>query len=258
MPRTIRKKSHSNIYHVILRSVNRQQIFYDAEDYQRFLNLLVRFRTQCGYKLHAYCLMGNHIHLLMQTQDEDLSLIFRRIGASYVYWYNAKYNRTGHLFQDRYKSEPVDSERYYLTVLRYIIRNPVKAGICIRPEDYEYSSGKEYILQDKGITDKEFSQSILGRNELKGFLALENDDVCLDMGTIPRFGLSDERAIPLIFQEFGTTSPSPGPPKKRSAFNASVVRLIRSGISLRQLSRLTGISKGIIERAWKTGKTDNR
>ena len=79
--------------------------------------------------LLAYCLMGNQIHLLLKEGKESLEQVFKRIGGRFVYWYNVKYQRVGHLFQDSFKSERVDDEAYLLAVIRYIHQNPVKAGI---------------------------------------------------------------------------------------------------------------------------------
>ena len=120
MPRCARKQCEINIYHVMLRGINRQNIFEDAEDYGKMLRLLKEYQQVCGYSLFAYCLMSNHMHLLMRPGEEPMEKIFRRLGASYVYWFNTKYGRTGHLFQDRYKSEPVKNDGYFLTVIRYI------------------------------------------------------------------------------------------------------------------------------------------
>jgi len=89
--------------------------------------------------------MSNHIHLVLKEGEEDLGTVFKRIGASYVYWYNWKYNRSGHLFQDRFKSEPVEDDTYFLTVLRYIHQNPIKAGITGNISNYPWSSYAEYI-----------------------------------------------------------------------------------------------------------------
>ena len=86
--------------------------------------------------------MGNHLHLLTEECDEQLSLLMKRIGSRYVFWFNWKYGRSGHLFQDRFKSEQVESDEYFLTVLAYIFSNPVKTGLCKQPEEYEWSSRK--------------------------------------------------------------------------------------------------------------------
>ena len=107
MPRGSRKRSSSGVYHIMLRGINREQIFKDEEDYDKFLEMLVKYREECGCHLYGYCLMPNHVHLVLQEGKKPLETIMRRLGARFVYWYNAKYARTGHLFQDRFKSEPV-------------------------------------------------------------------------------------------------------------------------------------------------------
>ncbi len=107
MPRQSRIKSESGIYHIILRGINKQQIFEDDEDFQKFISVLKDCKAISEFKLFAYCLMGNHIHLLIKPEKEALELIFKRIGSRYVYWYNWKYHRTGHLFQDRYKAKEI-------------------------------------------------------------------------------------------------------------------------------------------------------
>ena len=115
MPRKTRKKSKSGIYHIILRGQNRQIIFEDDEDKEKFLQTIEECKRKSGFELYGYCLMRNHIHLLLHELKDETGIIMRRIGASYVYWYNWKYRRCGHLFQDRYKSETVETDEYFLT-----------------------------------------------------------------------------------------------------------------------------------------------
>lgn len=145
MPRTAREKSSTGIYHVILRGNNRQKIFHTDEDYVAFLKRTREYRNQCGFRLYAYCLMDNHVHLLLQELDEPLELIMRRLCGSFVYWYNRRYDRVGHLFQDRFRSETVEDDRYLATALRYIHRNPVKAGLCSNPAGFTWSSYQELL-----------------------------------------------------------------------------------------------------------------
>ena len=125
MPRKSRAKSENGIYHIMLRGINKQIIFEDEEDNKKFLEVLKECKDICDFKLFAYCLMGNHIHLLLKVEKEELEQIFKRIGARFVYWYNLKYKRSGHLFQDRFKSEPINDDNYFLNVLHYIHQNPV-------------------------------------------------------------------------------------------------------------------------------------
>ena len=93
MARKPRRKSYSGIYHIMLRGINRQTIFEDDEDKIRLLTTIKRYKEKSNFKLYGYCLMDNHMHLLMQEMDETVSQTIQRIGASYVYWYNSKYVR---------------------------------------------------------------------------------------------------------------------------------------------------------------------
>lgn len=185
MPRKPREKSNTGIYHVMLRGINRQVIFEEHEDYEKFIQTIREFKEVSQYEIYAYCLMSNHIHLLIKEGAEDLGIVFRRIGAKYVYWYNWKHKRSGHLFQDRYKSEVVENDRYFLTVLRYIHQNPVKAGIEKDITRYPWSSYNEYIGKS-GICDKKFVLSLFAGDEktaikiFQEFNTQNNDDKCLD------------------------------------------------------------------------------
>ncbi len=244
MPRMARQKSESGIYHVMLRGINQQQIFEDDEDRQRFLQTLQNYKAPCGYIVYAYCLMGNHVHLLLKEGKEELSLVFKRIAGSYAYWYNWKYHRCGHLFQDRFKSEPVEDDGYFLMVLRYIHQNPVKAGICRSAEDYAYSSMREY-LSASNLADTSFVFSMISAEEFLEYHRDENTDHCLEIEE--NFRLSDDEAKRIIqkltkcetasdFQKLDTV--------KRDSF---IQMLHDRGLSVRQISRLTGISKRIVE-----------
>ena len=152
MPRRARRESGTGIFHVMMRGINHQNIFEDEEDYYRFLTTLDAMAqayepdgTPAGrnYTLYAYCLMSNHFHLLIREREDSLAMAVKRIASSYVYYYNHKYLRDGHLFRDRFKSEPVNDMAYFTVLLRYIHQNPVKAGIVKDVKDYEYSSWGE-------------------------------------------------------------------------------------------------------------------
>ena len=250
MPRTARKKSCKQIYHVMLRGINKQQIFCDKEDYQFFISLLERYKKPCGYQLFAYCLMGNHVHLLIQEGNETtIGDVFRHIGSAFVYWYNIKYERVGHLFQDRYKSEPVEEEAYLLTVFRYILMNPVKAGLCSKSEQYPYSSAAEYLKGTKGITDTDLIKRMLDEKSMKEYISQKNEDQCMEMDETTRKRVTDEEAKEMINKELGSVIPAIGKAKERKGLNTSISKLVHAGISIRQLSRLTGISKKVIENA---------
>ena len=244
MPRTASEKSESNIYHIMLRGINRQQIFLDDEDRLRFLDVVEKCRKISKFRLHAYCLMGNHIHLLLQTVEEPLEQVMKRIGTRYVVWYNSKYSRTGHLFQDRYKSEPVRQDGYFLTVLRYILNNPVKAGICRKPEDYPYSSAADYFTGG-GMTDTAFAESLIGHDELMEYLRQPSDDECMD-DEPPR--INDKAALEIICDIVGIADPAAALKSVSGCPERYIRSLRQAGLSIRQISRLTGLSVGIVRK----------
>jgi len=140
VPRKPRKKSETGIYHVIVRGIGQQNIFHQEDDFQRYLETTKKISLESGVSVLGYCLMTNHVHLLLREDDGDISVYMKRLGISYAYWYNRKYERIGHVFQDRFKSECVEDDAYLLTVIRYIHENPVKASIISKPEEYEWSS----------------------------------------------------------------------------------------------------------------------
>ena len=247
MPRQARKKSESGIYHVMLRGINQQQIFEDAEDYAKFVEILKDCKAICEFELFAYCLMGNHIHLLLKEGTESLEQIFKRLCGRFVYWYNIKYRRTGHLFQDRFKSEPVDSEQYFWTVLRYIHQNPIKAGLCKQVGDYSYSSYAEYFDTSTFI-ERDYVLSMMTIEEFVGLNFQEVDTNCMDVEATVIIRVTDEQAKELIIKISKCKSVSDFQsldPAKRDKY---LKKLKEKGLSIRQLSRLTGISFGVIRK----------
>lgn len=252
MPRTERKRSESGIYHIVLRGSNRQTIFEDEEDAIRFLETLQTYRDTSGYKIYAYCLMGNHIHLLLKEEQEELGIIMRRIGASYVYWYNLKYQRCGHLFQDRYKSEAIEDDRYFLTVLRYIHRNPLKAGIVKDIAAYKWSSYSEYTGNSKMI-DTDFVLKLFNDHKEKAiasfteFHKIMSDDICLDMDERRR--ILDAEAISIIKKICSVRQCKDVQNMENDKRDRFLKALKSEGLSTRQLARLTGVSRGIILKA---------
>lgn len=189
MARKTREISKSGIYHVILRGVNKQRIFEQSEDYDAIYRIFAFVRTfdterqqvdSPNYFLYAYCIMDNHIHLLIQPNNQPLGNIMTRIMTTYALYFNNTYERVGHLFQDRYKSEVVEDADYFFTLLHYIHQNPVKAGLCEHPSNYPYCSYKElYNLKtdEKGLSPfvSSPSSSLCYFPELSSLLDIEQE-----------------------------------------------------------------------------------
>lgn len=145
MPRVRREKCVGSIYHVIVRGNNREDIFRDYADRIAYLKRLKRYKEKFKMEVYAYCLMTNHVHLLIYDNGQDISQIMQGLNLSYAIYFNKKYDRVGHLFQGRFTSIMVKKDEYLLYVSKYIHLNPVKANIVKRASEYKWSSYKVYM-----------------------------------------------------------------------------------------------------------------
>ena len=145
MPRVRREKCVNAIYHIIVRGNNREDIFRDYADRMAYLSRLKRYKEKFQMEVYAYCLMTNHVHLLIYDNGQDISKIMQGLNLSYAIYFNKKYDRVGHLFQGRFTSVMVKKDNYLLYVSKYIHLNPVKANIVESPNKYKWSSYKVYM-----------------------------------------------------------------------------------------------------------------
>ena len=145
MARQARKVSPTKYYHVMMRGNNREKIFTRKDQKSYFIELLINFKKEPPVEIAAYCVMDNHVHIVMAGEIDDLSEVIKRINIKYARKFNKEADRIGHVFQDRYRSEVIVNDIYLLQVVRYVHNNPVKAKIVKRPEDYPWSSYREYF-----------------------------------------------------------------------------------------------------------------
>jgi putative transposase len=247
-----RKKSRSGVYHIMLRGINRQTIFEDDEDKLKFLETLKKYKDISQFQLYSYCLMDNHVHLLIREVKETIAEAIKRISSSYVYWYNFKYERIGHLFQERFKSERVESTSYFLTVLRYIHQNPLKAGLVKSVWDCKWTSIHEYVhkmdMVDIDVGFRLFHEDRkIARPLFIAYMQQPNQDQCLDDDVKVRMS-DDEVRDHLI--KMGITSNSDLQRLDKEERDRILVMLKElKGVNIRQLSRITGISRSVIQRA---------
>jgi REP element-mobilizing transposase RayT len=156
VPRKPRIEIAGGLYHVITRGNNRRRIFRSRDDFIKFTKILVQQKAKVPFYLYAYCLMPNHVHLLVEMQEDKISRIMQRVLTAYSHYYNRKYARVGHLFQGRYKSSLCETSQYLAELVRYIHLNPVRAKLVERPEQYEFSGHQAYLGLDKsGLVDVE-------------------------------------------------------------------------------------------------------
>ena len=240
----------------MLRGINRQNIFEEDEDRFRFMTVLARCRESSGFRLHSFALMTNHVHLLIEPADEPLERIFKRIGTSYAVWYNRKYVRAGHLFQDRFRSEPVGTDQYYKTVLRYIIRNPLKAGLVSCLDDYRWSSYMAYKKGKGVLTDTEYAISLFGsQNTLIEYLMQDNEDSVMDESDHD-WRLRDDSAKEIMKRITQCASVSDFQKLDFPIQKEYAGQLYLKRLSMGQIARLTGMSKTTVYRAVQSLKDE--
>ena len=140
MARPLRIEYPGAIYHITSRGNARQPIYKDDKDRETFLELLGSVVSRYGWICHAYCLMGNHYHLLIETPDGNLSQGMRQLNGIYTQHFNRRHGRVGHVFQGRFKAIVVDRDSYLLELCRYVVLNPLRAGVVGSPGRYKWSS----------------------------------------------------------------------------------------------------------------------
>ncbi len=154
MSRQARTMSKTGYYHIIMRGNNKDYIFQSEDDKAFFKDILFSQQDEGLISIVAWCLMDNHVHLLLKAELVKLSLALKRVNIRFAMRYHKKHNSVGHVFQDRFKSEPIETEEYLMLVTRYIHNNPVKAKMVENATDYKWSSYNSYLrYQDAGFND---------------------------------------------------------------------------------------------------------
>ena len=247
MSRKPRKTSLSNIYHIIMRGNNQQNLFCENSDRFFFLNRIEKYSKQVKSSIYAYCLMNNHVHILIgNVSKQQLSLFVQKLANSYVYYFNRKYECSGHLFQGRFKSEPIEDELYLKNVLRYILLNPEKACIT-KYNHYRWSSYPEIMNKTKNrIIDKNFVHSIFHSiSEIERFISIPDESNYMEYEN--KIVYSDAKALLLIKKLFKIKNPY-SLNKLDFENQLSKLHILKQhNLSINQISRLTGIKKHIIK-----------
>ncbi|QEK13075.1 transposase [Crassaminicella thermophila] len=178
MPRCARVKTEGSIFHIMIRSISEINLFNDDEDKLKYFALIKKYILKFQFKVYAYCLMDNHGHLIIDVNGGDISRIMHSINFSYAQYYNRKYKRHGHVFQDRFKSRIVNDDKYLIVLSAYIHNNPKDIpGYRNNLINYRFSSLKEYVkgTNEFEILDKSFLEDILNlanRKNMKTYLSL--------------------------------------------------------------------------------------
>jgi len=154
MPRTKRVTLENACYHIITRGNQKQTVFRDSEDFQRYLLLLEKYKRKFRFKLYCFCFMPNHVHLIIEVENpQELQRLMKGLNLSYSLYFNIKYNKVGHLWQDRFKSKIIEKDDYFLECINYIEANPVRASIVNSISEYPWNSFV-FRMRNDGILDK--------------------------------------------------------------------------------------------------------
>ena len=248
MPRSARVKSESGFYHVIAKGSGGQLLFEGPADYLAFLDLLRRACEKSGVSVLAYCLMSNHVHLLLEDPDDHLSSMMQSLMTGYAQRFNAVGGHIGHVFQQRFKSQPIEDDTYLLQAARYIHNNPAKAGIC-PGDEYRWSSYREYVGGMADVADTALLLDMCGG--LEGFLAFSVADGEDRYGFGQRLRISEAEARDIAARVLGEIAPADLKTVERQRRNALLFDLRKAGLSVRQIERLTGIGRGTVAKATK-------
>jgi len=180
MARLARVEYPGALYHVITRGNQRQRIFRDDRDREKYLEILSSLKKQYSFRIPAYVLMLNHVHLLLESGEVPLSRIMQRLGSGYTQYFNRRHQQVGHLFQGRYKAILCDKDSYLLELTRYLHLNPVRAKVVKDPLDYQWSSYGGYVAEspgqqwlDSAEVLKQFSKKIREARKLYRWFVLQ-------------------------------------------------------------------------------------
>lgn len=256
MARTQREYSPTGCYHIMLRGNEKKEVFLGDDDCQRFLEILSKKKAEYEFAVYSYCLMDNHIHLVLREDKNEISTIMKGIATSYAMYFNIKYNRVGHVFQDRFRSESVGDDRYLWSVIRYVHNNPVKAGMVKEPDQYKWSSYCDYT--DPGtsdIVDSHYILEMISGNiqtailEFKRFSKQYDDVEYIDDENLIR-SLDEGR----IYLNDYLDSRWPGVEKAviidDKLLCSEIVMNLRANtkLSMRKISELLGVHRRVVER----------
>lgn len=241
MPRTKRTKSNTDIYHIMSRSIEKKLLFEEEGDYLKYLTLLSEAKQKFNLKIYAYCLMSNHIHLIMKIPFENISKMMKWLNSSYALFFNTKYERLGYVFADRFRSEAIVTSDYMWECIRYIHQNPTKAGICQSIYEYKFSSIHSYKKIESNYLNLVDVSAVLKKYGKEDFLSLnemENHKLCMDY---LNNHYTDIELQKILFSLVKVKNVKEYDKLDAGTKIYGALKLIDMYVPLRQISRVTGI-----------------
>lgn len=253
MPRNIRKFGLKRINHVVIRGINKQDIFLDNQDKEKFIKEIKNTKEKYHYELYAYVIMPNHVHMQIYDKEENMSSIMNSLQTRYVNYFNKKYERVGHLLQDRYFNKIIEDNNYFSSTIRYIHKNPERAFLD-RREEYKWSSYNEYIKNDNSLVDIDMFLDLLDTNrkvaleKFKDYHKIDKEDKFLDYIKYElQNKLTDEQLIEALKDKLKIQNIQTLQRYNSRAIKELLKEIINIPyISINQLSRVTGINRKLL------------
>ncbi len=252
MPRYARQRHEKGIHHVVVQGKRLEQVFEKEEEKELYLETLLKYKAKTGVKLYAFCILDNHAHLVIEeTEDESVSSFMRRIGVSFSYWYRQRYNlpRGEALFRGRYLSEPLETEESILKVVRHIHQEPVRIGRTDKMENYYWSSYRFYLKPGNVVDRRLILDSLHFGGGYVSYMEEKTEPMHMLEEVPLKYGRSDDEAAALIqvrLQEEGYSSLGQLSQDEKNIFLRHLKYV--DEVSIQQLSRVTGVNRGYIQR----------
>ena len=248
----------AGFHHVINRGVEKRKIFSNKDDFEHFLTLLCTLCSKYEVTVHSYCLMSNHYHLLIETQQENLSKFMRALNAQYAAYFNRKNKRVGHLWQGRFKSWFITDEAYLYTLIKYIEYNPLKAKMVKELKDYPYSSYNAFTNNSTPLTCLKssvmFTQFLELKDRVEFFESWYDEDVLKEIQKASRLVVSSvtKKELPLkhlqaLFHSY----------KTKSERNIKIIEAVDLGYSQNMIANVLGVTQGTISHVIHKDKVKN-
>ena len=250
MARSPRQKSYTKVYHIIIRGINKQDILLDTQDLRKFSKELKRTKEKYKFEIYAYAFMSNHVHLIIKDENENLEIMMKSLTVSYSNYFNKKYERVGHLFENRFKSYAIEDESYLKNVVRYIHKNPENASL----KPYKWTSYYEYINNKQKIIDTKQVMNLFD-NSVENFKTYhinykKYQDYDKNYELISK--LQDEEVIKLIQEILNEPNLVKIQNYEINKKKESIQKILKiEGITKVQISRILGISISTIKRIEK-------
>ena len=251
MARQARQRSETDIYHVMMRGNNKEYIFASAEAKAYFLEVLFKVEAEERLDVVAWCLMDNHVHLLVKVPFEDFERVLKRLNVSFAFYYHKVNKTVGHVFQDRFKSVPVEGDESVVNNVRYIHNNPVEAKMVDRAMAYKWSSYNTFIAEPRNET-MVMVKSLIGAStrRFNKFHSIEDGGIYLDIKEVQE-ALKEkaaQKAIVRVCKKHGVIDYKEIQGNKRIL--QEIVKEVASDshLSGRKIAHLLGLSEGTVRR----------